>query len=71
MVSSVRALVTSTTGAAPETVTVSDTLPTFRSAFTVATKVPVNSMPSRLTGANPPSVKVTVYVPGLRFSMEY
>ncbi len=55
-----RVLVTSMTGASPETVIVSETLPTLRSAFTVAMKLPVSSMPSRLTVVNPASVKVTV-----------
>lgn len=59
-VSSLRELVTSTTGASPETGTVSDTPPTCMSAFTVATKVPVSSIAWRLTVANPVSVKVSV-----------
>ena len=50
----------STTGLAPETVTVSSSAPTLRSAFTVAVKVAGSSMPSRLTVENPGSVKVTV-----------
>ena len=66
MVCSVRALVTSTTGVSPVTVTVSCTPPTRRSAFTVAMKLPVSSMPSRLTVLKPGSVKLTEYVPGLR-----
>ena len=41
-------------------VIVSATPPTFMSAFTVAMNVPVSSIPSRLTVANPFSVKVTV-----------
>ena len=49
----------STTGLAPETVTVSSSAPTFRSALTVAVKVAGSSMPSRLTVENPGSVKVT------------
>ena len=48
-----RALVTSTIGASPLTVIVSATPPTLRSAFTVATNLPDNSMPSRLTVVNP------------------
>ena len=64
MVCSVRALVTSTTGASPLTVTVSCTPPTRRSAFTVAMKLPASSIPSRLTALNPGSVNVTEYVPG-------
>ena len=42
-------LVTSMVGVAPVTVIVSATPPTFMSAFTVATKAPVNSMPCRMT----------------------
>src|SRR5215470_6220026 len=67
----VRALVTSTVGASPETVIVSATWPIFISALIVAMKLPVNSTPSRLTTLNPVSVNVTVYAPGLRLSMEY
>ena len=54
------ALWTSTTGVSPVTVIVSATPPTFISALMVAVKVPVSSMPSRLTVVNPGSVKVTV-----------
>ena len=50
----------STVGAAPVTVTVSVTAPTRMSAFTVAVKDAVSSMPSRLTVLNPVSVKVTL-----------
>jgi hypothetical protein len=50
----------STTGAAPETVIVSSTVPTFRSAFTVAVKPVVNSTPSRFTVLKPGKVKVTM-----------
>jgi len=53
IVCSVRALVVSTTGASPDTVTVSWTPPTRRSPLTVATKLPASSMPSRLTTLNP------------------
>ena len=60
IVSWLRELVTSTTGASPLTVTVSDTAPTFMSVFTVATKLPVSSIPSRLAVLNPVSVNVTV-----------
>ena len=66
-----RELVTSTTGASPVTVMVSATPPTRRSAFTPATKEPLNSIPSRLTLVNPWSEKVTVYVPGRKSSIEY
>ena len=54
-----RVLATSTVGASPVTVIVSATPPTFMSAFTVAMKLPVNSMPSRLTVANPVSENET------------
>jgi hypothetical protein len=56
----VRVLVTSTTGVSPVTTTVSDKLPTFISPLTVATNVPVNSMPERTTVLNPDSENVTV-----------
>jgi hypothetical protein len=62
---------TSTVGAWPLTVIVSATLPTVRSAFTVAVNVPRSSIPSRLTVLNPASVNVTVYTPGLRSTMRY
>ena len=51
-------------GDSPVTVIVSSSEPTFRSTSTLATNVPVNSMPSRLTVENPLRVKVTAYVPG-------
>ena len=50
---------TSTTGEAPDTVTVSCRLPTRRSALTFASNVPVSTMPSRLTALKPVSEKVT------------
>jgi hypothetical protein len=50
----------STTGVAPETVIVSATSPTRRSALIVVTPAPVNSMPSRLTVENPANVNVMV-----------
>ena len=53
------ALCTSTIGVSPVTVIVSSSAPTFRSALTVATNVPVSSMPSRLTVLKPGSVNVT------------
>ena len=49
----------STTGAAPETVIVSATFPTARSAFTVAVNPVVSSTPSRRRLLNPASVNVT------------
>ena len=51
---------TSTTGDSAETVIVSSSAPTFRSALIVAVKSDVSSMPSRLTTLKPGSVKVTV-----------
>ena len=50
----------STMGLAPETVIVSSTEPTFRSALTLAVNADVSSMPSRFTLLNPVSVNVTV-----------
>ena len=50
----------STTGLAPETVTVSSSAPTRRSAFTVAVNVAGSSMPSRFTVEKPGSVKLTM-----------
>ena len=62
----------STTGDSLTTVTVSWTEPTDMSALTVATNVPpLSTMPSRLTVANPVSVKVTVKVPESRFTTWY
>ena len=55
----VLALCTSTIGVSPVTVIVSSSAPTFRSPFTVATKFPDSSMPSRLTVLKPGSVNVT------------
>ncbi len=54
------ALCTSTIGDSPLTVMVSATPPTFISTLTVAVNVPVSWMSSRLTVANPVSVKLTV-----------
>ena len=50
----------STMGDSPVTVTVSSSAPTLMSALTFAVKPDVSSMPSRLTVANPASVKVTL-----------
>jgi hypothetical protein len=50
----------STSGAAPDTVIVSASVPTLMSAFTVAVKAVVNSMPSFLTVLKPGKVNVTV-----------
>src|SRR6185436_18686896 len=55
----------------PVTVTDSSTVPTFRSAFTVAVNVPASSTPSRLSALNPGSVNVTLYVPGRRSTTLY
>ena len=49
----------STTGAAPETVTVSSSVPTFSSAFTVVVNAVVNSRSSRLTVLKPGKLNVT------------
>jgi hypothetical protein len=54
------ALCTSTTGVSPETVMVSETVPTFSSALTDAVLVPVTSTPSCFTVLKPVSEKVTV-----------
>src|SRR2546422_1200765 len=61
----------STTGAWPETVTVSSIAPTFRSAFTVAVNDEFNSRSSRLTALKPTRMKVTEYVPGTRLRILY
>ena len=50
---------TSTSGVSPDTVTVSDKVPTRSSALIVATKLGIRSSPSRLNVVNPVSVKVT------------
>ena len=54
-----RVLCTSTIGVSPLTVIVSASAPTFNSVFTVATKLPDSSMPSRLTVVKPVSDIVT------------
>ena len=59
MICCCRVLCTSTIGDSPVTVTVSSSAPTLRSAFTVATKFPDSSMPSRLTVVKPGSENVT------------
>ena len=53
-------LCTSTVGVSPVTVTVSCSVPTRISAFTVVVAVPASSTPSRLTTEKLCSVKVTV-----------
>ena len=55
-----RALWTSTIGLSPVTVTVSSSVPTRMSAFTVETKSAGNSSCSRLNVLKPARVKVTV-----------
>jgi hypothetical protein len=62
---------TSTTGDDPDTVIVSLTSPIRSSAFTVALNPVVSSIPSRLSAANPGSVKVTVYTPGRSSMIRY
>ena len=59
IISSLRVLWRSTVGDSPETVIVSCTVLTFKSAFTVATNVPVNSRRSRWTVAKPARANVT------------
>ena len=59
MICCVRALCTSTMGVSPVSVIVSSIPPSFRSAFTVATKFPDSSMPSRFTTLKPASSNVT------------
>ena len=54
-----RVLCTSTIGDSPVTVIVSSSAPILMSAFTVATKFPDSSMPSRLTVVKPGSDTVT------------
>jgi hypothetical protein len=61
----------STSGAAPETVRVSSSEPTLKSALTCAVNPVVSSSPSRLTLPNPGSEKVTVYTPGTRLTIRY
>jgi hypothetical protein len=65
------AVCTSTTGVSPVTVMVSSSAPTLRSPFTVATKLPDSSMPSRFTVLKPASENVTEYVPGRRSTIRY
>ena len=62
---------TSTTGASPVTVIVSETAPTLRDTLTGAVKPAEISMPSRRTVLKPVSVKVTVYTPGRSCSTLY
>ena len=64
-------LCVSTIGDSPVTVSVSSSVPTFRSTLIVAVKSDVSSMPCRTTVWKPGSVKVTVYVPGLSARIEY
>src|SRR6266850_2303841 len=71
MICCVRALCTSTMGVSPVTVIVSSSAPTLRSAFTVATKFPDSSIPSRRTMLNPGNSNVTAYAPGRRSTMRY
>ena len=57
---------TSTTGASPETVTVSSSAPTDSTASTLAVNPAGSSCSSTSTVEKPGSVKVMVYVPGRR-----
>ena len=63
-------LCTSTSGDSADTVIVSSTAPTRRSASMVAMKSEVSSMFSRLTVLKPGSVKVIEYTPGRSAVME-
>ena len=69
----VRVLVcTSTTGVSPVTVIVSCTPPTRMSALIVMLLAPpLTSTPSRITVVKPGSVKVNLYVPGVRSWIRY
>ena len=62
---------TSTTGASPETVTVSSRAPTDSSASRFSTKPAGNSCCSTTTVEKPGRVNVMVYVPGRRSTMLY
>ncbi len=61
----------STTGASPVTVSVSESEPTLRSAFTVAANDPASSTPSRFSVENPDSENVTAYTPPRSCSILY
>ena len=61
----------STIGDCPETVIVSSSEPTLRSALIVAVKPADSSIPSRLKVLNPASVNVTEYTPGRRSTTLY
>jgi hypothetical protein len=65
------ALCTSTMGDSPLTVMVSSRAPTCMSPLTVATKVPLSSIPSRRAVLNPASENVTVYAPGGSATIRY
>src|SRR5262245_1994496 len=58
-------------GASPLTVIVSSTAPMRRSALTVSTNEPVNSIPSCFTVLNPGRLNVTEYTPGRRSTIRY
>ena len=64
-------LCTSTTGDAPDTVTVSSMPPTRICALIGAVKSDSSTMPSRTKVLKPGSVNVTLYVPGRRSSIRY
>ncbi len=59
-----RVAVVSMTGEAPDTVTVSCSVASASSAFTLAVKPSEISMPPRLTVLNPASSNVNSYTPG-------
>ena len=61
----------STTGVAPDTVTVSSTAPTRSSPLIVAVKFEMSSIFSRTTVPNPGNVNVSLYTPGRKSTMRY
>src|SRR5262245_13470992 len=61
----------STTGVAPETTTVSSSVPTASSTFSGTLTFAATSTPSRRTVSNPGRVNVTEYVPGRRLIIVY
>ena len=64
-----RTFCTSTNGDSPVTVIVSSRDPTGSSAFTVAVKPAVSTIPSRINVLKPGKSKVMEYVPGRRSTM--
>src|SRR5699024_8858584 len=62
---------TSTTGACPETVNVSSSEPTVKSALIVVVNDPANCTPDLLNVLKPVRLNVTVYAPGRRSTILY